>query len=430
MKTLIALFLLFLPQDDDNIQQLIDKLDAETIDEREAAQKELVKLGPAAAPLLKKAIEGAGDRMELKLRAEAALREIETAEKVKEVYREPKRYTVDAKDQTLQALLAGLDADVKFDLSGVDADQKVTITAKDATLFELLDAICAGRTDLTFEHPDAGLVKFQKEPHLPHPTTYAGPFRFRLLELSVTRKTTFKETTAELRVKVQPEFERYLKPFKNVDVEITKAVDDQGRELALSNEDDDVVNFAGGKIVIRGMGVPGMGGSVEPEYFFSFKGLSPAAKKIASIRGIAKYSFPLESTDIVFGTPARGDARESGDYTFKIERITKVGRVDITFTRKGKAEGRLEERIDTDSLVAVDEDGTTYKADSFGPGDMNSRVMVIGGGGDVEQPKTTTYQAQFPATMRNKTIKELRFRFITKAYEKAVPFEFKGVKLP
>ena len=99
------------------------------------------------------------------------------------------------------------------------------------------------------------------------------------------------------------------------------------------------------------------------------------------------------------------------------------------FTRKSGA-ARIEERIDTDSLVAVDEDGTTYKADSFGPGDMSSSVVIMGGGGQVEPQKTTTYQAQFPAAMRNKTIKELRFKFVTKSHEIVVPFEFKDVRLP
>ena len=77
MRMLLSLALLLALPQDARIRELLERLEDDRAETRELAQKELSALGEAALPALREAVESARSSGELKLRAGAAIREIE-----------------------------------------------------------------------------------------------------------------------------------------------------------------------------------------------------------------------------------------------------------------------------------------------------------------------------------------------------------------
>jgi hypothetical protein len=447
---LLAVALLALPlaaaQEDAKVRDLIQKLEDDSFDVREQAQKDLTRMGEAAIPALRAAVAAAAkstDRGELKARAEAVLREIDLAAKSKAVYREPARITLRLKDAPLAEALKeiGRQAGVRIDASGVDEKAPVTVEAEGAPLFRVLDDLCRGRDDRTYEYREEGTVKFAPERHVSYPADYPGAFRVRVVRMRLERTTDFKDRKATLHLSVESDHEKYLKPSKSRDVEISKAVDDKGGALEVrkGEEDDEMNQGFGGAVmrvqIARAFRVMGAGAGTEPSgTAFTLRGLSEGASKV-TLQGNARFSFPLDARTITFERPQGGETQDVGDYTVKLDRMAGRGRIGVTFSKKGakpQDEGLMEEveqRIDAESIVGIDEDGAEHKGTLAATGDsLGARIRIVNG--VVEQSGAgASYQASFPS-IRNKALKEFRFRFVSSSFIKSVPFRIEGIALP
>src|SRR5258706_4124947 len=139
----LALLALLAPaasaQDEARIRELIQKLDDDSFEVREQAEKDLVAIGEAAVPLLKKAAEEAEqrkDRGELKVRTTSALRAIDFDLKARKVYADPPRVTLKLKDSYLTKALEEItrQTGVKFIASDVDPRGAVSIDVQEAPL--------------------------------------------------------------------------------------------------------------------------------------------------------------------------------------------------------------------------------------------------------------------------------------------------------
>jgi len=448
-RFLIALALAALPaaaQDDARIKELILKLDDDGFEAREQAEKELVAIGEPALPLLRKAAEEAEKRKdggEVKVRTLSALRAIEFAAKARQVYVEPKKVTLKLAETELGRVLDEIakQTGVKFDASSVDGRAIVSVDAKDAPLFKVLDDLCRGQDERTYEFREEG-VKFQKEPHRPYPTAYEGPFRIRIVRLKQERSTDFKARTAQIQLSLEADWQKHLSPSKRYEIEVRKAVDDKGGTLEVRKgedwDDPNGVMVAGGaRIVMMKRAVMmagGAGGALETVQPFTLKGLTSGATRV-TLQGVAKFTFPLDKTDVKFEKPGASETREAGDYSIALKNLASGRLWTLTFARaKGKGDaGSVEDidgRLDKESMVAVDEDGAEHKATLIPTTASGIQIMV--GPGGVVQPEGTplaTYQVMFPA-LRNKPIKELRFKFVGQAFVKQVPFAFEGLELP
>lgn len=446
-RLLIALALAALPaapQDDARIKELIQKLDDDGFEAREQAEKELVAIGEPALPLLRKAAEEAEKRKdggEVKVRTLSALRAIEFAAKARQVYIEPKKVTLKLMGSDLGQVLDELarQTGVKFDASSVDARATVSVDAKDAPLFKVLDDLCRGQDERTYEFREEG-VKFQKEPHRPYPTAYDGPFRIRIVRLRQERSTDFKARTAQIQLSLDADWQKHLSPARRYEIEVRKAVDDKGGSLDVRKgedwDDPNGVLMGGARIVMKRavMMAGGAGGAPDAVQPFTLKGLSPGATRV-TLQGVAKFTFPLDKTDVKFEKPGASETREAGDYSIALKNLASGRLWTLTFARaKGKGDaGSVEDvdgRLDKESMVAVDEDGAEHKATLIPTTASGIQIMV--GPGGVVQPEGTplaTYQVMFPA-LRNKPIKELRFKFVGQAFVKQVPFAFEGLELP
>ncbi|MBI2933071.1 MAG: HEAT repeat domain-containing protein [Planctomycetes bacterium] len=413
-------------QEDATLRELIRKLDDADFQTREDAFHELVRLGAKALPLLKEAAD-TSDSTEVKLRAADAIRAIDLAVKVAGVYREPHRITADFVETPLAQALEEIarQAGVRVEGAANVPDQTLTLKLEKATLFEALDRICATQTQLTWDHRCEGMVTFLKEKHALGPAVYGGPFRVRVAELTVTRKTDFSDTSMTAVVQLAADYERHLKPLARVEYQISKAIDDTGAELHVSKLSavEPPALGGGAAVVIMGLG----GAAAEREGGFTIKGFRPAAARLALLTGCATFSFPLEYSDVTFTAPATGDRQEAGEFLFKI--TVQSGRyVELEIARSKAAEPvcqeEIDRRLDTESFVAVDTNGKEHRPESVLP--SGTDAIVIGPGGVEHKLR---YRVTF-GSLRLRDAKQLRFRFIDRTIEKAVPFEFRDVEWP
>jgi hypothetical protein len=446
MRALAAALLLTLPtaQDDARIAELIQRLEDDSVEARENAQKELIRIGePALAPL-RKAVEQAGtsaDRGELRVRGSAAIRQIDLAVKSRAVYQDPKLVTFRASGMKLSEAAAsiGKQAGVRIDASAVDGEAAVTCDLKAVPLFLALDELCRGQEERTYEYKEEGVVKLLKDRHVAHPTAYAGPFRVRILTMKVERSTDFKSKKSSLFLTLDADCEKYLKPWKNPEIEITGATDDKGTALEVKEgEGDEDANVAGGrafaKIVVGGAAFFGGQDPNAGQKTYTLKGLAAGATQV-SLQGTVRFRFPLETREIKFDRPAAGATQETADYTVRLDAQANRRQWTLSFRRKKAAAGttaslneEVEQRVDSDSLVGIDEDGGEHKGTLLSANAMGAAIRVVNGR-LVQDSDVASFTAQFN-TVKLKPLKEIRFKFSDATFVKPMPFAVEKTELP
>lgn len=427
---LVLPLLLGFAQDDAALQDLIKKLDDSSLEVREKALRDLVKLGPKALESLRKAVSS--ESAELRVRAEQAIRAIELEVKSREVCPPSKPFTL-KKSGTVGEILDELArlSGTPFEAATEQRELKAAVDA--STVFQALDQICAGRDSLTYSFADDGKVKFQPDRHPASPAGYFEAFKISLTETNVLRKTDYKEPTITARISLQAAWESRLKPLKRVQFQFETSKDDAGRDVEIvAASMTDMFPVAGGGIFMAA-GFGEESDSSGPQTF-GLKGLSPEAKSLASLKGSAKVFFPISRVEVSFEDPEKGNNKAVGDLTIRLSGVSsKKNMITVKF---GKSKGditalaaEITDRLAADSVRAVDEDGKEHVGE-FTPAqrDPAAGMVIIGGpGGDA--PKTTTFQASFP-TLEGKEFKRFKFRIAEALFEKVVPFEIKDIKLP
>jgi hypothetical protein len=433
-----------LAQEEARLRELIQNLDDDSFEVREKAQKDLVALGEPAVPYLRAAVteaENQKEKAEIKSRALAALHAIEFAAKAKQFYAEPKLVTIHCADAELGGILADLEKQtgVRMDPSAIDAKSKVSLDAREAPLFRVLDDLCRGQEERSYEYRDSG-VQFQRSRFVPCPTAYEGPFRIRMVKLKHERSTDWKTSEAQAQFTLEADWQKYLKPSKKVDLEIRKATDGQGTELeavkAGTGDEgvEGIVAMGGGRFIMRRAGV--IVGQVTAEeqtaQLFTLKGLRPGATRL-TVQGVARFHFPLEKTDVVFSKPASGEAQQAGDVTISLKSMGggRVWKIALSHTpgRPAVNPEDLDGRIDRESVVALDDAGKEHKGTVNESRPMEMQFVVRGG---IEVPDGTpllSFQALFP-TLENRIPKEIHFKFVSQVFVKSVPFTLSDIALP
>jgi hypothetical protein len=445
--TLLLLLLLALPvpaQDEARVKQLIQELDDDSFEVRDKAEKALVALGAEAVPQLKVVIaetERQKEKAEVRTRALSALRTIEFNAKSKLFYVEPKLVTLRATEAEIGAVLADVEKQtgVKIETGGIDAKAKVTIDVQNAPLFKVLDDLCRGQDERSYEYRDEG-VRFQRSKFVPYPAAYEGPFRVRILKLKHERSTDFKASQGQTEVVLDADWQKYLKPSKKVGLELKSAKDDKGAELEVikGQTDDDnnggMVVVNNNRFIMRRNGVVvaagGGGGEESSSETFTLKGMTAGVSRI-TLQGTARFNFPLDKSDVVFENPAAAEPQQTGDLTITVKNQAggRLWKIAMTRTpgRPQVTPEDIDARLDKDSFVAIDDAGKEHKA-----GLTESRTdlqMLLRGAELPDGTPLATYQAVFP-TLQGRMPKQIRFKFVTQVFVKTVPFVIKDIPLP
>jgi len=440
MFRLLLLLPLLAPVQD--AAELIRKLEDDAFDVRERAQADLVKLGEAALPALRKALGESKDRAELRLRVEAAVREIDLAVKTRQVCPEPKLITLKS-DGPLPLILDEISkqAGLRLEASALGADAKASLDVRDLPLLRVLDLLCRPGDERRWEFVEDDRVRFLKEPRPDWPTSYAGSFRVRATSMKLSRSTDFKVKTSSLRVVLEADHDRRVKPSRGVEIEVTQAEDDKGStvEARKGEEDDDAAMLGrnGGIRINRGfvrMQVAGGGlDSSAGNETVTLKGLDPAATRV-SFRGIATFRFPLDRAEVRFAPPQAGETRDAADLKLKLETLG-AGRWKLSVTKTKPDQGAqtlmedVQQRLDMDSLVGIDDEGMEHKGTFQPSGDTMAARIVVVNGVVQQQVDGVSYLLQLPS-LRGKAAREIRFKFADRVFEKKIPFSFENVPLP
>ncbi len=442
MRLLLLLGLLAPLQDEAKLRELAGKLEDDAFDVREKAQADLVKLGEASVPALRKILAESKDRAELRVRLEAAIREIELAAKARSVCPDPKLLTIKCDALPLGKLLEeiGRQADLKIEAAAVDLGSLNTFDIDEVPLMMVLDEICRGREDMRWEFVEEDRIRFLKEPTPAYPRTYTRAFRTRITSLRLARSTDFRRKTSSVRLVIEADCERRVKPSKGIDIEVTKAEDDKGSAIEIRKGDDDDDGLVVGRNGIRvnrvGMrmwaGGMNMGGEPAGETV-TLKGVDPGATKL-SLQGVATYRFPLDRSEIRYAPPTSGETRDAADLKLRLD-AQGSARWKLTISKAKPESGTpsmledVQQRLDMDSLLAVDEDGGEHKGSFTPSGDTMAAQIVVVNGVVQQTVNSVGYLLQFPS-MRGKSPKEIRFKFADRVLEKKVPFAFADIPLP
>lgn len=424
---ILLLFLLVLPQDAD-VRDLLRKLEDDSAEVREKAQKQLGSLGESAIPVLKETAESPRTPGEVKLRVVAALKEIELAAKVAKVYPELKRVTVRAADTMLREVLdeVARQSGLPIEASLVDGAAKVTLDARDLSAQNILDILCSGQAERTWETQDDGSIRLLKERHPAAPVVYGGPFRVRVQSLNVERTTDFKGKTVTATVTLAADWDRRLKPSKIVEIDLVRVGDglDSAIEVAAADAGVMVVRgVPGAQIRVAGMNFPEPG---ENTRAYSLKNVSPAATTV-DLEGIARFTFPLDYKEIKVEKPGSVESRDLGDTTVRIARGGASEIWTLSFHKNPASttpswSRQIGQRFDVDSFVVVDVEGNEFTSTMRAPS-VRGRQM------DLASEVGVWYQAPIPRNPSH-AIKEVRFRFVDQTLVKVVPFKFTGLPLP
>lgn len=424
MRSLLAILVLGLFGQDGPVRDLVQKLEDDSVDAREKAQKDLVARGDDSLPVLRELLESPTASGELKLRAAAVIREIELAAKAAKVYREPKRITLNAADRTLREILdeVARQTEAKIDASAVDLAAKVTLDAQDDPLFEVLDRICRDQAERTWEVLEDGSIRMNRDRHVTAPAVYSGPFRVRVQSMNAQRNNDFKARTVVTTVSLQADWDKRLKPSKIVEIELARALDNEGTVLEIQAYDGNMV-FRGGPGVQLRVGVGMALDSFDNSRSFMFRNVGPTATSV-DLEGTARYSFPLDQREIKLEKPAATETREIGDTTIRLSRTGMPENWSLSFHKAASANTpgwarTIGQRFEPDSFVVVDQDGTEFPA-----------TMRAQNRGRILQDETGVWYQGFVQRTPGKAIKEVRFRFVDQTLVKTVPFKFTGLPLP
>ena len=419
--------------ENDSLRRLIRDLEHDDVAVRERAERDLEAAGEAAAPALRRLLENSqGTQNELTLRAAAVLRRIERAAKIRAAYRDPAPLRVDVRDADLRAALAEIErqAGVRFEDPPRDVAARITLAADGRPLLAVLDDL-SRRAGISYQWKDDRTIRLLPEPLPPYPAAYPGPFAVRVVELRLERRTDFKERTARVRLQLETDYERSLKPLGFPSVTLREARDDRGSALEVREGVEDVESpLAAVRVLVR-PAARGLGASPERRAF-ALSGVALGAGKI-SLQGTVRALFPLESGEIRL-KPEAGAQAEAGQVRIRVERAT-AGRLwMLTFAPADGTpdESFLEtvaERLDEESLVAVDDQGAEHKGTFVRTPEAAAVVAVRNARKVPADPVRAVYQAAFPA-LGPRAVREIRFRFVTDTYVKEMPFALEGVELP
>lgn len=433
------LVLPFLTQDASRVKDLIQNLDDDSFEVRDGAEKALIALGAVAIPQLRAVIadaEGQNEKAELRIRATSALRGIEFAEKAKLFYAEPRRITIHSQDAELGSVLSDLEkqSGARMNAGLINLKTKVTLNAENAPLFKVLDDLCRGQGERSYEYRDDE-VRFSRTHFILCPSAYEGPFRFRLVKLRHERSTDYKTIEGQVQLALEADWQRYLKPSKRVDLDISRATDDKGTTLeafkAGSDDPGEVLGIAAnGRILMKQAGAQG-GDDVQPSQMFTLRGLTTGATRI-SLRARARFSFPLEKMDVVFDKPAAAKDQEAGELSISLKNqgAARIWRLTLTHIQGRPAVNpeALDARIDRESFVAVDDSGKEYPA-ILHESSSQERQVFRRGAEVPEGSPLAVYQVVFPS-LEDRPAKQIRFKFVSEIFVKTVPFALDDFSLP
>lgn len=284
------------------VQQLVLQLDSAKREQREAAQKELEKLGVQALPLLPEPDER--QSVELRRRVLAVRRALEQL-KAEQVGKET-RVTIQGKQLSLEEVLEQIAkqtgnkvVDYRDQFGQEVGELKLDLDLQDVPFWKAMDAILSQASlglYLDTEGGEMGLVQGGANRESPFTRDF-GPVRFTPKEL-VLRQQLGGPEMASCKLTVDVMWEQRLRPlYLKHSIAEVRAFDETGAPLEISDEEAEYEMTPPGR----------RAGS---ELTIALKPPPRGAKKIGKLQGKLVLAAPAEMETFRFENPSRVQGKE------------------------------------------------------------------------------------------------------------------------
>jgi len=399
------LVLLVLGPQDGRIPDLVSRLDDDSIQVRSEAARDLVALGSAALPELRRSLDAAqGERRE---RLAEIVRKIVELDRLSALLRPASRITLDARDRPLREVLASIaeQSGTPVLAREVPEDARVSVAVRSAGLWEALDAACRAGGRFMYDAEGGGAV-VRKGPYADVPRRYARGFAVLLGTIDLSSSAAFGDPDRydEMALHLTVAWEKGTRP-SFVRIRLEAASDDTGKDL-LPTEDED--GNADETIAVS----PGeiSAGTI----LLSPRLPDPKAKKISRLRIEAECGFVLRHSGVTFKDPGgRGPERlECPEFAAT---LLSADREEGRFVARIKVEPRNEAAaaIETDGLLLRSAAGRTLRG-------LVGEASTDG--------TSTTYAVAWELPGKEKPA-ELSIRIPAEIHRERIDAEFKDVPL-
>jgi hypothetical protein len=404
MRALAIVLLLLAPPQDTRVQELLSRLDDDSIEVRATAAAALIDLGKAALPALKPALAAAGG--ELKDRLADIIRKIQDRERLAALLPPPSRITIDAQNLPLREVFERVARQTRtaIDYSQVPGDARVTVKLDRVPLWKALDRICSAAkvtSSLESDH-----VVITAEPYVALPSKILDAFRVTLEHVQLSTDVTFglQDRYDSFQATLRLGWEKGARPYRILG-HIVELVDEQGNELVAAGDEGDPL--------VLSMLQPD---TISQDLVLDARGPGPTATRLGKLRVEIELEFPLRYAEVKLDlsanrTPA---AAECPEYAVKLGPLSRQEQI-VTAAMMMTPRGPLEGEIQSDSVVLKDKSGKEYTA----------TVNV----GSQTNDNETAYQLTFQGIPNDAEPVELIVRIPTEVHRERIEVELKDLPL-
>lgn len=382
-----------------------------------AAVQAIAQLGGASLPTIEARAREAKGRVRDYL--ELAAEEIRSAPHLPG-YPAVKRVTMKSADKTVVDLLADLRAKTGAALSLenlMEEEQlpELAFEVKDATTLEAFDAIChAG--NVSFSMNGGQLMLYTGDTAVERPRFFYGHYFVRLGDFDLVKSVTFRRpATQNFNIQMETIWDPAAAPLRFRRVRIVEATDDRGKSLLpppeppmkKDEEEEEEPEDTGANTTLR---------LVPP---------SPAATRIAVLRGFTTIVLPKSRTTVPFPAPQVDQAGAAGDFQVKVTAVDlDESEIRLSVSSRKHTPEALSKLDMLASVSLKDWESTSTFVDSPSWDENRLELRV-----HYEPLRLKDGVVRPPDDAPPPAVERLELSIVTAVHPKRIPFEFRDLKL-
>lgn len=415
------------------IDEIIPRLSDDSIDVRDRAVGSLVELGSPAVAILRRRANEVG--AEIRGRLLEACSRIESQDTRSKYLPPVKGVTLDWENRPAREALEEIARRTGLLMDSANVDGAASFSVKDATPLEAIDAVCKSaslswrtvdeeqflaRRNSAHDRERPRIV-VQNGKSAEYPVAYCRNYRIRATEVSLTRTNTFEASQSQANLGLDLGWAPGVKPDGLQSFTVTEIKDDQGRSLLIEENDRLRGRIRGLRPRYRGHD------SGSYRQTVSFKYPDADVRKIASVKGIAVFSFPQEEKTVTFDKPSESEGKsvELSGLTITLKEFRPKGAgLSFTLEMTGKFRGAPGDSGDEDGwggFPFASEDVELVTETGEPP-----RARGISGRGDGKSYSWTfDFNGDKPILA-----KEIKISCVLRHFHDEVKFELKEIALP
>ncbi len=404
-------------QDPPKPEQLIQQLDSDAPDERDAAEKALLAAGEEVEPLLKKA--AAEGKPEVRARCQDLLKQIALVRKRREFWAPTRPVTLTFDDLPLKEALAQLSNATGHSVSPGDVDPALRVTARieNASFLQAVEAVCLSLN--TWYRWNGAAIELGKA-RAAHSRGHAGPL---LLSAGLGRSQENDGPSLVLRLEWDPGIR-----VRWYEIEIESAEDDRGGAVSVAVPKN-LAGLAHRTVYSRAHALPAEGDlRFSAADHVDLTDLSKEATRLKSVKGRITLFIPEEMRPVRF---------EKGS-----KEAIELGTVTATLAQDGRRAGKEAWSASLDLDLSR---GHPSKHRALFAYLLNAKVRFLGAdgkahaaesggahsGGNVDAPLQRVGRTlRCDSIPETAVLKAVEATIVTDVWEKSYPFELKDVGKP